>query len=93
MRIITAKQARKNTDRFIDYDILEAVEYLMKEIKGNSKCGASCVSFIKDYTNIEIYKQMKDQRFIAFIESLGYKYRLINEEDNIGYYEEIEISW
>lgn len=92
MKIITAIQARENKPEYIKYS-LWTIEYVMNQIEIASNGGFSCVCFIKDYTQKEIYNQMLSEKFIKYIESLGYVYRLNSEEDNMGYYEEIEISW
>lgn len=93
MRIFTAKQARKNTDRFVDYDILEAVEYVMKDIKDSANCGSDTTEFHDSLTPYTHLKVIKSDKFKNYIESLGYKYEFNSEEKWGCYSEWVTISW
>lgn len=94
MEIITAEQARKLTDEYISYDLENTIKYVMKKIKDQARIDINSIEFNNLISSRYInFKQLKNNNFIKYIESLGYNYNFYSKPGINFYIERIIISW
>lgn len=93
MNIITAEEARKNTESYVTSEIKYVLDYVMEDIKESSNCGGDCTEFRDSLTPCVYFETIKSEKFKAYMEYLGYKY-VFNSEEKWGCYSEwVTISW
>lgn len=92
MNIITAKEARRQTERYVSRFIEPTVDYVMKTIEETSHIGVSFVVFSHN-SSTPYFESMKTDEFAKFMKKFGYKYDYTTQEYRGKHEEEIKISW
>lgn len=93
MNVITAEEARKIANQYVPYEMKNALEYVMDDIKETAKWGSNATEFRDTLTPCAYLETIKSEEFKKYIESLGYKYEF-NSKEKWGIYSEwVIISW